>query len=86
MHRLWYDLRAQSLFERSFQADVAEIDQSLERMIWRIVSQFAELAGSPPAISAESCRTSRLDAASRSGSRAATMSRENFTGSPLHKS
>jgi len=53
MHRLWYDLRAQSLFERSFQADVAEIDQSLERMIWRIVSQFAELAGSPPAMSAE---------------------------------
>jgi len=53
MHRLWYDLRAQSLFERSFQADVAEIDQSLERMIWRIVSQFAELAGSPPAMSSE---------------------------------
>ena len=47
MHRLWYDLRTQSLFERSFQADVAEIDKSLERMIWRIVSQFAELAGAP---------------------------------------
>jgi AcrR family transcriptional regulator len=53
MHRLWYDLRTQSLFEQSFQADVAEIDKSLERMIWRIVSQFAELAGSPPAVSAE---------------------------------
>lgn len=53
MHRLWYDLRTQSLFEQSFQADVAEIDQSLERMIWRIVSQFAELAGSPPAVSPE---------------------------------
>jgi AcrR family transcriptional regulator len=51
MHRLWYDLRTQSLFEQSFQADVAEIDQSLERMIWRIVSQFAELAGSAPAVS-----------------------------------
>jgi len=51
MHRLWYDLRTQSMFERSFQAEVAEIDQSLERMIWRIVSQFAELAGSPPAVS-----------------------------------
>ena len=38
MHRLWYDLRAQSLFEESFRADVAEIDASLERMIWRIVS------------------------------------------------
>jgi len=50
MHRLWYDLRTQSMFEPSFQADVAEIDQSLERMIWRIVSQFAELAGAPPAV------------------------------------
>jgi AcrR family transcriptional regulator len=53
MHRLWYDLRTQSLFERSFQADVAEIDKSLERMIWRIVSQFAELAGSPLAVPSE---------------------------------
>ena len=53
MHRLWYDLRTQSMFEQSFQADVAEIDQSLERMIWRIVNQYAELAGSPPAVSPE---------------------------------
>jgi AcrR family transcriptional regulator len=45
MHRLWYDLRAQSLFEESFRADVAEIDASLERMIWRIVSKYAELSG-----------------------------------------
>lgn len=51
MHRLWYDLRTQSMFEESFRDDVAEIDQSLERMIWRIVSQFAELAGAPPAVS-----------------------------------
>jgi AcrR family transcriptional regulator len=50
MHRLWYDLRTQSLFQESFQADVAEIDQSLERMIWRIVSHYAELAGSKPAV------------------------------------
>jgi AcrR family transcriptional regulator len=53
MHRLWYDLRTQSLFEQSFQADVAQIDQSLERMIWRIVTQFAELAGAPLAVSSE---------------------------------
>jgi AcrR family transcriptional regulator len=53
MHRLWYDLRTQSMFEQSFRADVAEIDQSLERMIWRIVRQFAELAGSPPAVTSE---------------------------------
>jgi AcrR family transcriptional regulator len=51
MHRLWYDLRNQSLFDKAFRPDVAEIDQSLERMIWRIVSKFAELAGKPPAVS-----------------------------------
>jgi AcrR family transcriptional regulator len=51
MHRLWYDLRNQSLFEESFQADVLEIDQSLERMIWRIVGQYAGLAGAPLAVS-----------------------------------
>jgi AcrR family transcriptional regulator len=51
MHRLWYDLRAQSLFEESFRADVAEIDQSLEQMIWRVVSRLADLAGTPPMFS-----------------------------------
>jgi AcrR family transcriptional regulator len=51
MHRLWYDLRSQSLFEKAFRDDVAEIDQSLERMIWRIVSRYAELAGTPLALS-----------------------------------
>jgi AcrR family transcriptional regulator len=45
LHRLWYDLRSQSLFEESFRADVADIDESLERMIWRIVSRYAELSG-----------------------------------------
>ncbi len=47
MHRLWYDLRNQSLFEESFRADVLEIDGSLQAMIWRIVTQYAELAGAP---------------------------------------
>ena len=44
MHRLWYDLRNQSLFDEAFRADVLDIDQSLERMIWRIVSKYAELS------------------------------------------
>ncbi|MEP7024209.1 MAG: TetR/AcrR family transcriptional regulator [Actinomycetota bacterium] len=51
MHRLWYDIRTQSMFEKDFQPDVAEIDQSLERMIWRIVSKYAELSGFAPAVS-----------------------------------
>lgn len=47
MHRLWYDLRSQALFEESFRADVLEIDVTLQRMIWRIVGRYAELAGRP---------------------------------------
>jgi AcrR family transcriptional regulator len=50
LHRLWYDLRNQSLFDDSYRHDVTEIDQSLERMIWRIVSKFAELAQAPLAV------------------------------------
>jgi AcrR family transcriptional regulator len=49
MHRLWYDLRSQSMFEESFRLDVAEIDAGLERMIWRIVTTYARLAGREPA-------------------------------------
>jgi AcrR family transcriptional regulator len=51
LHRLWYDLRNQSLFDDSYRKDVQEIDQSLERMIWRIVSRYSELAGVPVAVS-----------------------------------
>jgi AcrR family transcriptional regulator len=51
LHRLWYDLRNQSLFDESFRSDVGEIDRSLERMIWRIVSKHSDLAGVPPAVS-----------------------------------
>jgi AcrR family transcriptional regulator len=44
LHRLWYDLRSQAMFESSFLADVRAIDASLESMIWRVVSRFAELS------------------------------------------
>ena len=47
MHRLWYDIRSQTLFETAFRADVAELDKSLETMIWRIMCRFAELSGEP---------------------------------------
>ena len=50
MHRLWYDLRNQSMFEPAFRADVTEIDLSLERMIWRIVTRYAELSGLSPQV------------------------------------
>jgi AcrR family transcriptional regulator len=48
LHRLWYDIRAQAMFEVALRGDVAEIDKSLEDMIWRIVSRLAELGGAVP--------------------------------------
>jgi AcrR family transcriptional regulator len=42
LHRLWYDLRNQSMFDEALRAAVAEIDQSLQRMVWRIASRLAE--------------------------------------------
>jgi AcrR family transcriptional regulator len=53
MHRLWYDLRSQALFEPSFRSDVLEIDKNLETMVWRITFRYAELGGTRPAISPE---------------------------------
>jgi AcrR family transcriptional regulator len=50
LHRLWYDLRNQSMFDEAFRTDVHEIDQSLERMIWRIVTKFADLSGTRPGV------------------------------------
>lgn len=47
LHRLWYDLRSQALFESAFRADVTALDHSLEQMIWRVMTRFAELAGKP---------------------------------------
>ncbi|GAA0765003.1 TetR/AcrR family transcriptional regulator [Ideonella azotifigens] len=47
MHRLWYDLRSQSLFEEAFRADVAAIEASLEKMIWRVLTRMSSLAGAP---------------------------------------
>jgi AcrR family transcriptional regulator len=50
MHRLWYDLRSQSLFEDAFRADVRDIDAILEDMIARVVGRCAELAGAEPVL------------------------------------
>jgi AcrR family transcriptional regulator len=50
MHRLWYDLRNQAMFEEAFRADAQAIDECLEQMIWRIVSRYAQLRGAAPAV------------------------------------
>ncbi len=49
MHRLWYDLRTQSMFEAELRPDVIDIDRALEQMIWRVLSRYAALAGAQPA-------------------------------------
>jgi AcrR family transcriptional regulator len=51
LHRLWYDLRNQSLFDSSFRADVLEIDSHREAMVWRVISRYAELREGAPAAS-----------------------------------
>lgn len=51
MHRLWYDLRAQSMFEENLREAVQQIDQTLEDMVWRVVTRAAELAGTDVALS-----------------------------------
>jgi len=52
MHRLWYDVRTQGMFDERLQEVSIEIDGWLEDMIWRIVSRYAELAGAEPALPA----------------------------------
>lgn len=47
MHRLWYDLRSQAMFEESLREAVLQIDRTLEEMIWRVVEQYAVLADVP---------------------------------------
>jgi len=50
MHRLWYDLRTQSMFEEKLRDAVTMIDKTLEEMIWQVVTRYAELAGRPAAL------------------------------------
>jgi TetR/AcrR family transcriptional regulator, transcriptional repressor of bet genes len=48
LHRLWYDLRNQSLFEDAFRDDVLEIDETIQGLTWRVVTRYAALAGGLP--------------------------------------
>jgi AcrR family transcriptional regulator len=44
MHRLWYDLRVESMFDHRLRETVLRIDTALEEMVWRVVTRYAELA------------------------------------------
>ena len=51
MHRLWYDMRSQAMFERALEPTVVDLDRQLQEMIWRVVSRHAELRHTVPAVS-----------------------------------
>jgi AcrR family transcriptional regulator len=44
MHRLWYDLRVESMFDERLRETVLKIDGALEDMVWRVVTRYADLA------------------------------------------
>ena len=48
LHRLWYDLRNQSLFGRGFEETIVRIDALLLEMVCSIVARYGELRGSRP--------------------------------------
>nr|WP_269327110.1 TetR/AcrR family transcriptional regulator [Kineosporia mesophila] len=47
LHRLWYDLRSQSMFDDAFRADVGAIDTGLQDMTWRVATRISQLAAVP---------------------------------------
>lgn len=53
LHRLWYDLRTQSMFEPALRPDVRQIDGLLRDMVWRIVTRTADLSGARVLVDAE---------------------------------
>jgi AcrR family transcriptional regulator len=54
MHRLWYDLRVESMFDDRLRETVLEIDRALQDMIWRVVSRYSELVDREIAMEAAS--------------------------------
>lgn len=50
LHRLWYDLRTQTLFDDTFADDVRLIDDLLREMVWQVLCRYSELVGGEPAV------------------------------------
>lgn len=50
MHRLWYDLRNQALFDAGFRDTIIAIDALLSDMVWAVVQRFSELEGRAPVV------------------------------------
>lgn len=47
LHRLWYDLRNQALFESGFGDTIEQVEAMLQEAIWGVLERYAELAGKP---------------------------------------
>ncbi|NNG37785.1 TetR family transcriptional regulator [Flexivirga sp. ID2601S] len=52
-HRIWYDLRTQSMFDDALRDDVQSLFSMFYDTTWKIVSRYAELAGTKPAVGPE---------------------------------
>ncbi|MGH3691480.1 MAG: TetR/AcrR family transcriptional regulator [Microbacterium sp.] len=50
MHRLWYDLRNQALFDAGFRDTIISIDALLSDMVWAVVERFSALEGRVPVV------------------------------------
>lgn len=50
LHRLWYDLRNQAMFEDGFRDTIRSIDELLTDMVWAVVTRHAELRDAQPTI------------------------------------
>jgi TetR/AcrR family transcriptional regulator, transcriptional repressor of bet genes len=44
MHRFWYDLRVQSMFDARLRDAVLTVDTAIRDLVWRIVTRYGELA------------------------------------------
>ena len=53
LHRLWYDLRTQSLFEDAFRDEILAIDRTFQDLNWRVVMRYAALSGRDPLLEPE---------------------------------
>jgi len=51
-HRLWYDIRAQSLFDDNFRPAMWAIDREIEAVIGHFLARLAELTGARPGVEA----------------------------------
>lgn len=48
IHRFWYDLRAEALFEPVFLREIVEIDDLIQAAVARVFARLAVLTGYPP--------------------------------------